>query len=218
MKKYDLLYCMGDSFVVGQGQDDDINREVTVENRFSNLIATHYGLECVNNAVAGCSNEHIAKTVYSDILKFKDEGINPLVVVTYTEPSRTEIYSNKLKSTTTISESTVVYFKDYMIDNYNAPYALNRSIYNALSVKTLLNYCNFDFVDAWTFEYHENYVSRRIKVPYMSNVQEIDTPISTIAGDDRFKVGEAYLHPTPAGHRKIANTIIEKINTLYGSR
>jgi hypothetical protein len=52
----------------------------------------------------------------------------------------------------------------------------------------------------------------------MSNVQEIDTPISTIAGDDRFKVGEAYLHPTPAGHRKIANTIIEKINTLYGSR
>jgi len=218
MKKYDLLYCMGDSFTVGCGQADDVNEEVTVDNRFSNLISSHYGLDCNNNAVSGTSNECIARTIYSDILKFKSEGVNPLVVVSYTDPWRTEIYSNKLESTTTINENSVEYFKDYMIDNYNPLYALNRTIYNILSVRALLNYCNFDFVDSWVFYYHENNVAYKPKIPYISNLQEIDTPLASIAGDDRFKINDNYFHPTPFGHRKIANTIIEKINALYGTR
>lgn len=212
-KKYDLLYCMGDSFVHGYGQSDDIKQEITVENRFTNLVANHYGLRCVNNASAGTNNEYIARTVYSDILKLKSKGKNPLVFVAYTDPWRTEIYSNKFNMPMTINEDSVSFFKEYMVDNYNFQYAIERSIYNALSVKTMLNYCNFDFVDAWNFDLK--------KIPYINNEQELNKTLSAIAGSDRYTVkidGYSRLgHPNLIGHQKIADAIIEKINGLYGT-
>ena len=57
MKPYDLLYAVGDSYTLGIGQSDDLKGEVTVHNRFSQLVADHYKLEHVNHAIAGSSNE-----------------------------------------------------------------------------------------------------------------------------------------------------------------
>ena len=219
MKKYDLLYCMGDSFTVGHSQMDDVNKEINMHNRFSNLIASNYGLDCVNSAIAGCSNEQIAKTVYSDILKFKSEGINPLVVVSYTDPQRIELYSNALKSPITINEVNVPFFKDYIVDNYNEQYLLDCTNYHICSIRAVLHYCNFDFVDAWVFKFTGKFTSG-MPPHYIGNEQEIDLSLGEIAGDDRYIISIvndfiSYGHPNPAGHKRIANKFIEKIDTLY---
>lgn len=216
-QKYDLFYCIGDSFTVGASQADDVNGEVTIENRFSNLVANYYGLECVNHAVAGTNNNYIARTAYFDILKFKSQSINPLIFIGYTSPSRTEIYSNKTGTPVTMNHENVTYYKEYMVDNYSEQYILDCTRYNVLSVRTLLKYCKFDFVDAWVFYSSGKHNDELLEIPYLDNQEELSTPLFKIAGDDRFKFNNNYGHPTPVGHQKIANIIIEKINTLYGT-
>jgi hypothetical protein len=223
MKKYDLLYCIGDSFVYAIDQADDVNHEITENNRFTNLVSNHYDLKCVNHAVPGISNEYIAKKLYSDIINFKSQGINPLVFVAYTDPWRTEIYSNKNNVAATMTESTVSFFKEYLVEHHNDQYVLDRTIYNVLSVRTLLNYFSFDFIDSWVFYYSGPAGPYKNDIPYISNKQEIQEPLKDIAGVDRYILSSdnniiTYGHPNIIGHAKIANTIIEKINTLYGTR
>lgn len=212
--KYNLLYCMGDSFSVGAAQADDINSEVTIDNRFSNLVANHYGLHCINNASGGASNKYIARILYNDVAEFIKKGINPLVLVSYTEHSRNEIYSNIIEGAVTISTNSVSFYKDYIVDHYNDQYSLDCTNYYIDSIKALLSYKNIDFVDAFVF-HHEGYN------PHISRHTELDKTFCDMAMTDRFildPINGDLGHPTAAGHKKIADAFIKKIETLYGTK
>ena len=44
MKKYDLIYFMGDSWTYAIGQAEDINNEINYNNRWSRIVADHFAL------------------------------------------------------------------------------------------------------------------------------------------------------------------------------
>ena len=98
-RPYDLIYFIGDSFTYAIKQADDIEGVITTENRFSQLVADNYKLEHVNQAKAGQSNQWIARTLQDDMIAYNIEDKNPLVVVSYTDTGRHEMWENQIHVT-----------------------------------------------------------------------------------------------------------------------
>lgn len=147
MRSYDFLYCIGDSYTHAVEQADDIYGEVTIENRWSRLIADHYGLPEVNKGKAGESNQWIARTLQNDMIQYKKENKNPLVIVLWSDPNRLEVWDHSQNNTDTLNQDHRV-FKDFMVDHFDFAYNSLISDYHARAMQFMLNYMNIDFVQA----------------------------------------------------------------------
>ena len=120
-RPYDFIYFIGDSFTFAIGQADDLLSEVNVNNRFSQLVADHYKLEHVNHAVAGTNNQYIARTLQDNMIEYSLQDKNPLVVVSYTDSARQEVWDNAKNKAKSASQDDS-WYKDWLVDGFDCEY------------------------------------------------------------------------------------------------
>lgn len=203
---YDFIYFIGDSYTFAILQKDDVLNEVTEKNRFSGLIGSHYNIPVINEGMAGCSNQTIFRKIYEDVYRFVNDGKKFLVVISYTDITRMELYNNKQRKNVTISDH-FSFFKDYLIESHNLENCKFITTSYILAIHTLLERFNIDYVEAYTNEI--------IKVPYMNKNKCLDKTFMEITGlDGRFSLNG---HANVLGNDRIAKAFIQKINELYGT-
>lgn len=209
MKNYDLIYFMGDSFTVGIGQTDDVDKVITTENRFSNLVSKHFHLKEINKAVAGCGNFHVLKQTSKDILNYKKQNLNPLVVVGYSFYDRIEFYNPKRKILEPLSTLDNDLYKSYLNNYYDRNFNIEISNLFILSIQSILNNNNIDFIEHWVSEdmIHSN---------HLMSEKSITTNLIDIAGDDgTFTTTYGRGHANVIGNKRISERLITKIEELY---
>lgn len=214
--KYDLLYCIGDSYVQGVRLGDDVGDIITEKSRFTGLVAANYSLPEVNKGSAGCSNEYIFRNIFLDMQEYREKNINPLVIVTYTDYVRKEMFSIGRGKPETITEFHFdrEFAKHYLLNHYDAGFLKTTSIVQISMIKMMLNTWNIDFVDTWSMSYISDY---DFDIP-----TKLETDIGTFCGyDDRFNMpgtGDKDSHnghPTTNGHRRVAQWFVDKFDSLY---
>ena len=142
--KYDLLYCIGDSYVQGVRLGDDVGDIITEKSRFTGLVAANYSLPEVNKGSAGCSNEYIFRNIFLDMQEYREKNINPLVIVTYTDYVRKEMFSIGRGKPETITEFHFdrEFAKHYLLNHYDAGFLKTTSIVQISMIKMMLNTWN----------------------------------------------------------------------------
>ena len=218
MKKYDLIYFMGDSWTFARGQDEDVNREINISNRWSGLVASHFGLEEVNNSQAGIGNLSICQRTYRDVLDFVSKGKKVLAVISYSDPNRIEVYNKEHSRLIALNEShwDIEFFKTYMTQYYSQEANIEQTIFYITATRILFERYNVDYVDNFAF-------TKILDIPYFSNKTMLDKTLCDIAGDEgRFLLHykreppySPYGHANVLGNVKIANAVIEKITKEY---
>jgi|TARA_B110000285_G_C15006827_1_gene554295 hypothetical protein len=215
-RSYDLIYFIGDSFTYAIKQADDLKGEVTIHNRFSQLVADHYKLEHVNHAIAGSSNEFIARTLQDDMIAYNIEDKNPLVVVSYTDTGRHEMWDNKLGRPDTCNPSQS-WYKDWIVDGYNNEHSIKVTQYHMNACRFLLKYLGYDFVEIFTAQ-----DSIHFHRPLTYEDQTCDQSLVEAAGYEHgcFKgqhtTGGSIGHLNINGNRLVADTLIKQIDKVYG--
>lgn len=211
MKKYDLIYFIGDSYTVGVGQNDDLDKVVTLENRFSTLVSKHFNLKEVNQAVAGCGNLYVLYQLTKDILSYKKDGLNPLVVVGYTFYDRVEFYNPKRQMLEPLNILDEEIFKTFLTKFYDRHFNIEMSNLFILSIQSILSNNNIDFIEHWVSDdmVHSKHL--------MSKKSISDNLIDIAAIDGTFKVnyGDGRGHANVIGNQRISEKIITKIEELY---
>jgi hypothetical protein len=149
VRPVDFLYCIGDSYTYAHKQADDIHGEVTLANRWSRLVADHFGLTEVNNGVPGQNNQWIARTLQNDMIQYKKENKNPLVIVLWSDSSRLEVWDRSQNTTDTFNQDHKAY-KDFMIDHFDFEYNSLIAEYHSRAMRFMLDYMNIDFIEAET--------------------------------------------------------------------
>jgi hypothetical protein len=196
MRPYDFLYCIGDSFTYAMGQSDDLKGEVTVDNRWSQLVADHLHLKLDNRAVAGTNNHWIARTLQDDMIQFNIDDLNPLVIVMWSDQNRTEVWDNEIDETITLNADHRIY-KDYVLDHFNWTWGEIRAKYHSNAMRFMLNYMNIDFVEAESCSYTNQ------------GLHEDTIVFSEKIRNNRFDEGRGHLNVL--GNKLFAETIINRV-------
>lgn len=219
MREYDFIYFMGDSYTVGCDQGDDINREVTRQNRFSQLVADRFNLPLVNHAIGGCSNDYIARTVVKDMLNYKKEGKNPLVAVCYSHYDRREMWYKEQNRSLTLNPDMDIY-KEYLVNHYNKEFNKDFTRYHMASIKHVLRYMQFDFVEAWSAEVVDDpLLDHSTEIfPDFVKTAGVEGCFILAPGDDPVLGLPRLGHLNVKGNKMIAELIIDKIVELYGKK
>jgi hypothetical protein len=214
MKKYDLIYFVGDSWTYAHSQFEDIDKEVTIDNRWSRLVAKHFDLEEVNNSQAGIGNLSICQRTYRDILDFISKGKKVLAVISYSDPNRVEVYNKEHSRLIALNEShwDIEFFKTYMTQYHSWEANIEQTIFYITATKTFLERYNVDYVDNFAF-------TKILDIPYFSNKTMLDKTLCDIAGNDGRLLepykNNSYGHANVQGNIRIANAIIEKLINEY---
>ena len=211
-RPYDFIYFIGDSYTYAIGQTDDQLGEINVNNRFSQLVADHYKLEHVNQAQAGQSNQWIARTLQDDMIAYNIEDKNTLVVVSYTDTGRHEMWDNKLGQPDTCNPSQS-WYKDWIIDGHNLNFSNKVSQYHINASRFLLRYLKFDFVELYT-----TVLGTSGSTTPITATEVIDLSIIEIGAENGLylQVGGFLGHLNITGHKLVTDVLIKKINELYG--
>lgn len=210
-KQYDLIYFVGDSFITAINQADDADKIITVKNRFSGLISQFYNLEEVNRGMPGAGNHQIAKQLFQDMFAYKRRKLNPLIIVAYSDPSRLEVYNNKKEKSESLNKDHT-FFKDFMVESFNDKFNQECTNFYIDCARSIINVLNFDYVECNSISpvfLHKSYFSNQTFI--MKSLVQI------IGKEGCFQNTDFLGHPNIKGHRLIADTIIAKINELYGT-
>ena len=213
MRPYDLIYFIGDSYTFAIGQADDLLSEVNVDNRFSQLVADHYKLEHVNHAEAGTSNQFIARTLQDNMIEYSLQDKNPLVIVSYTDSAREEVWDKEEKRPQTVWDK-MSWYKDWITDGFDFEFQDKVTQYHINSSRFLLKYLKFDFVELYTTVYG----SRGSTTPIITPSEVIDLSIVEIGAPDGCFPGlhGSAGHLNITGHKLTTDVLIKKIDKLYG--
>lgn len=87
-----ILYCNGDS---GMDSTDPYPKDNIGSARpvFPEFLSQLLGMEFVNQAIAGSSNDRIFRTTLEDCIKFKNQNITPHVVIGLSFITREEVWN-----------------------------------------------------------------------------------------------------------------------------
>ena len=215
-RPYDSIYFIGDSYTFAIGQADDLLSEVNVDNRFSQLVADHYKLEHVNHAIAGTNNQYIARTLQDDMIEYSLRDKNPLVVVSYTDSARQEVWGKEEKRPQTLWNK-MSWYKDWIVDGFDFEFQDKVTQYHINSSRFLLKYLKFDFVELYTTVYGSR--GSTYGLPCFTQEEVIDLSIVEIGAPDGLfaGLGEAAIgHLNITGHKLVTDVLIKKIDKLYG--
>lgn len=209
--KYDLVYCIGDSQTWGADQADDLNKDITLLNRFSTLIGEYYQLPVLNKGVPGSGNEYVMKTLYTDMREYRRTGVNPLVFCSYTDAMRKELYCanatppglHTIGPNTYFSEE---FLKEYFVNHFDWDSIKLDSAKLVDSSKILMKYLGISFVDVYSNEILTGY-------DFITTEEQMETSLMNYAGPEGMFNGEGHLNII--GHRKVADWLIAKCNQLY---
>ena len=92
MKKYDNIISTGCSFVLGANIQDNNDKWVGEQYRFSKLLADYYSAKEYNDSVPGSGNERILNTVFNTYQKLKSQ--NNLFIVGLSGITRELFFTN----------------------------------------------------------------------------------------------------------------------------
>jgi len=215
MRPYDLIYFIGDSYTFAIGQADDLLSEVNVDNRFSQLVADHYKLEHVNHAEAGTSNQFIARTLQDNMIEYSLQDKNPLVIVSYTDSAREEVWDKEEKRPQTVWDK-MSWYKDWITDGFDFEFQDKVTQYHINSSRFLLKYLKFDFVELYTTVYGSR--GSTYDLPCFTQEEVIDLSIVEIGAPDGCFPGlhGSAGHLNITGHKLTTDVLIKKIDKLYG--
>jgi hypothetical protein len=205
-RPYDFIYFIGDSFTYAIGQADDLLSEINVNNRFSQLVADHYKLEHVNHAVAGTNNQYIARTLQDNMIEYSLQDKNPLVVVSYTDSARQEVWDNAKNVAKSASQDDS-WYKDWLVDGFDWEHFNKIAQYHINSSRFLLKYLEFDFVEIFTTKDGK------------SINKTLEQTLVEIAGEKGLFTSVTHTglgHLNLLGNKIVADTLINKIDELYG--
>jgi hypothetical protein len=214
-RPYDFIYFIGDSFTYAIGQADDLLSEINVNNRFSQLVADHYKLEHVNHAEAGTSNQFIARTLQDNMIEYSLQDKNPLVIVSYTDSAREEVWDKEEKRPQTVWDK-MSWYKDWITDGFDFEFQDKVTQYHINSSRFLLKYLKFDFVELYTTVYGSR--GSTYGLPCFTQEEIIDLSIVEIGAPDGCFPGlhGSAGHLNITGHKLATDVLIKKIDKLYG--
>ena len=212
MRPYDFIYFIGDSYTYAIGQTDDQLGEINVNNRFSQLVADHYKLEHVNHAIAGTNNQYIARTLQDEMIEYSLQDKNPLVVVSYTDSARQEVWDKEEQKPDTVCDK-MSWYKDWITDGFDFEFQDKVTQYHINSSRFLLKYLKFDFVELYT-----TVDGTRGSTTPITATEVIDLSIVEIGAENGvyLQVGGFPGHLNITGHKLVTDVLIKKINELYG--
>lgn len=92
----DMVYANGDSWAWGSELGDE-SQDYRDAHSYPGLIAKNLGVELYNNSKPGASNQRVFRTTIHDISKLLLENRKPLVILTWTEVHRFELFETASK-------------------------------------------------------------------------------------------------------------------------
>lgn len=214
MKSYDLIYFMGDSWTFALGQAEDIDQTVNLENRWTRIVSKYFDLSEVNKSKAGCGNFFIFKTVIEDIPQLIGKGLNPLVVISYSDPNRKEFYIKNRDIYLSINHEDfdVEFHKEFLTSHYSSIVQNQETILYMASLQNFLQNKKIDYVENFAF-------TNILDHPLLDRSRLLDKTLLDIAEDEgRLLMPDKinYGHANVLGNKKIADKIINQIKIHYG--
>ena len=215
MKKYDLIYFVGDSWTVAHNTDGVLPELQPKETLFTHLVAHHFNLPYVVDAEGGVGNEWIHRTAINGIEKFTSENNNILLIIGWSDPSRREIFSIDLKKSTSISEisCSLDWYKEYVVKCFDYDFQVEMTTAFRKSIRGLCHAFNIDYIECFAFTPITN-------ISFLNKNHVLEQNWAEICGEEgRIFVPNTpfkYGHQNKLGQEKIANALINKIIKTYG--
>lgn len=215
MKKYDLIYFCGDSWTVALNTDGVLPEIQPTHTLFTYLVADHFKLPYKVDAKGGASNTWIQRQLYDNLPEIKQQYNNILCVVGYTCPTRQEIYYTKTGEAETLSENACSkeFYQRFITEHFDYGFCDRRTKTIIKTVRSLAHTLSIDLIEAFAF-------SDVLDVDFLNNNHVLETNFMHVAGDEgriyNPKTG-GHGHQNKLGNRKIADALIHKIQSIYGS-
>lgn len=212
MKSYDAAYFVGDSYVYGVDQLDDINKDVTIDNRFSALVSNHIGAKEINAGIPGACNFLILQRLYADLPSILAQYKNIIVFCFFSDYSRdcVEIKDDNYYVKNKQHDS-------HFIQNYfTEGFYVQRTNTCVHAAQTLLLSNSIDFVDGYS-------MGKAVDDEYDHTTTEfrLRNSIANLCSPDLFYIGtelsgcEPTGHLTVAGNKKFSDILVTRLSELY---
>lgn len=215
MKNYDLIYFCGDSWTVAHNTDNVLPEKQPEHTLFTYLVADHFKIPYKVDAKGGASNDWIQHQLYNNLPEIKKEYNNILCVVGYSCPTRKDIYYKKTNQVATLSDNACSkeFYERYITEHFDYEYCDTRTKLIMKTVRSLTSFLSIDLIEAFAF-------SKILDVDFLYNNHVLEKHYLDISGDE----GRIYNpvtgglgHQNQIGNRKIADALIDKIQSTYGS-
>jgi len=215
MKKYDLIYFVGDSWTVAHITDGVLPEPQPKETLFTYLVANYFNIPYIVDANGGVSNEWIHRTAVNGIEKFVTENKKILLIIGWSDPSRREMFSNELRQSISVSEisCSLDWYKEYVVKYFDYDFQSEITIALRKSIRGLCHAFDIDYIECSAFTPFTN-------ISFLDKNQMLEEHWSKICGEEgRIFVPNTlfkYGHQNKLGQEKIANALINKIIKTYG--
>jgi len=220
-----VLVAHGDSFTQGVGYPK--KKRIDIENPWPKLLAKNLGMECVNLATEGISNEFIAR----DILLYltdRDNNTDIFVIIGWTAIEREEFYNDKKNEWFTITNWGESYLKNYVTNLKTVENDFRKSMMSKIAIQNFLKindifYLFFDtfLLEKWML--NEKMGGHSFHSPF--SIKELENKLidhklycDNIFWEEIEKMGWDYSympedgHPNERGHEFWANYLKEVIS------
>jgi hypothetical protein len=216
MKKYDLLYFVGDSWSTAICTDNGLPRIPEVHERFYDIVAKYYNLPYKVTAEGGAGNSWIHRQIYDNLPTLKEQYKNIIVIVGFSDPTRIELFNNKWKDYHTIDDYhwEKGWYKLWLTE-YCDPTWQSQEKYTQTLIKSLrsLYYTlDVDYLECFAF------TTPLVVNNFLSSNKYLERTWADICGEEGRIFNpqiNGYGHQNLLGNQKIAEAIINKLNQLY---
>ena len=215
MKKYDLIYFVGDSWTIANNTDGVLAEPQPINTLFTYLVANHFNVPYKVTAQGGASNTWIMRQVYDNLPDLCSDNKQILCIVAYSCPTREELYFNSTQTIETLNDKmcSKEFYQSYITEHLNFNYSNMKTSNIIKSVRALSNTLSVDLIEAFAF-------TDVLNVEFLNNRQILEQNFRLICGDEgriyNPKTG-GHGHQNQLGNRKIADALIQKINEVYGT-
>lgn len=227
----DIVYANGDSWSWGSELGDE-SQHYRDNHSYPGLIAKHLGLDLVNRSKPGGSNQRLFRTTIHDVSKLLLENKKPLVLLTWTEVHRFELFDISSKewisfsnpSSTTNELLTNEIWGKYSSDASNLILLITKFI----AIDSFFRYNKIPYIMVTSCgltpeSFGKNWVTSGVPseefLMYKTLTEKINyigqfTLSSYLRTFNRVEYGKNY-HPLELGHQIMADFLMLQINDRY---
>lgn len=210
-----LFFC-GCSFTYGEELDESIRQQ----KNFAGLLGHHYDVPVYNFAKPAGSNDRIQRKTFIELPKILQQGLIPLVIITWSHPHRREVFDIKENTYRTLNIPDVpfnqnddrfdtLYFKNYSTDEDD----VLRTIIIKLSTQNLLKSLTIPYIFIEAFDDIPRTPKKYLYLLDLLDKQYIiPTNLGNIYKGCQLAPGG---HPLEQGHQMIADHLLKEINQMY---
>jgi hypothetical protein len=189
------------------------------QDRFSKLVCDHFGMEELNIAKGGGSNQRVVRTTFENF----NENVKA-VVIGWTHAARMEMFNSEWifvnLSNVDMIPSTV---KDYYLDFYSDSQCFAAYYSYILQIQKLCKIANIPLIMFQSVDIGVDPKNLPPEIKTLSYIQQIDfseniwlfDPMNRSETFDSFSYNDKFEggHPREDSHRRISKLIIDKLST-----